>query len=120
MIQPNPIRSHVESTSQNLLAGPTLSMPQHRMQNDGIRLYQSPLIQNPNRKLNVQCHRTEMEVIMKESSVKGKKKGPPPLIFVTCCQMVICAVVSEGSSDNTRLSNTAASGRQREMFRRLK
>lgn len=90
---------------QNLMAGPSQSTAEKRKQNDEKALYQSALIQNPNRKLIAQCRRTEMEVIMKGSFKKKKKKtGPTPLLSVTCCQMVICAAIFQGSSDNTRLS----------------
>lgn len=115
-------RSHVENTNQNVLAGPTLSMPEHReswMVKKRFCL-RSALIEIPNRKLTPQCHWTEMEVIMKESFQKEKENEnrPPPLVSITWCQMVIRAVVVEGSTDKTTLCSTR--GRQRELFRRLK
>lgn len=115
--------SHVENTNQNVLAGPTLSVPEHReswMVKKKRFYLRSALIEIPNRKLTPQCHWTEMEVIMKESFQKEKKNEnrPLPLVSITWCQMVIRAVVVEGSTDKTTLCSTR--GRQRELFRRLK
>lgn len=111
--------SHVESTSQTLLAGPTLSMPEHRQQNDEKGLHQrSALIQNPHRKLTAQCHRTEMEVIMKESFVKKNLKN----------HTYICHLLQDGDMCSSfrrllrqhKTQHGSTSGRQRELFRRLK
>lgn len=57
------------------------------------------------------------EVVLPKRKRKRKNR-PPPLVSITWCQMVIRAVVVEGSTDKTTLRSTR--GRQRELFRRLK
>lgn len=104
---------------RNTMAGPTLRAPEHRKQNDEKALYsRSALIQNPDRKLTAQCRRTEMEVIKGGSFKKIKWAAPTH----------ICHLLPDGDMCSRfrrllrqhKTQHRSTSGRQRELFRRLK
>lgn len=114
--------SHVENTNQNVLAGLTLSVPEHREswmvkkkvlseKRTDMRFQTGSWLHNAT---GQRCR----SLWRSPSKKKKKTNRSPPPVSITWCQMVIRAVVVESSTDKTTLCSTR--GRQRELFRGLK